>query len=251
VLWEFVTPREHLRAFAHIRGVPKDEIEGMVQNLLQRLDLLPKADEIASKLSGGMKRRLSIAMSVIGSPKCVFLDEPTTGLDPNTRRFVWDYILEIKKGRIIILTTHSMEEADALCTKIGIMVNGSLLSLGSPQQLKAMHGSGYRVIVRLEDSAATTENADDPLLVLLQEKYNQVDEDGSVVKEMVEFVATSSTKTNRVFSLSTADLSLGGLFELLEENKEQIGIKDYSVSQTTMEQVFTKFAQFQTDEVVK
>ena len=119
VLWEYVTPREHLRAFAHIRGVPSEKIEDMVENLLKRLDLLPKAEEQSGKLSGGMKRRLSIAMSVIGSPKCVFLDEPTTGLDPNTRRFVWDYILEIKKGRIIILTTHSMEEADALCTNIG------------------------------------------------------------------------------------------------------------------------------------
>jgi ABC-type multidrug transport system ATPase subunit len=119
VLWEYVTPREHLRAFAHIRGVHSDQIEDMVETLLKRLDLLSKAEEPSGKLSGGMKRRLSIAMSVIGSPKCVFLDEPTTGLDPNTRRFVWDYILEIKKGRIIILTTHSMEEADALCTNIG------------------------------------------------------------------------------------------------------------------------------------
>ena len=128
VLWEYVTPREHLRAFAHIRGVPSEKIEDMVENLLKRLDLLPKAEEQSGKLSGGMKRRLSIAMSVIGSPKCVFLDEPTTGLDPNTRRFVWDYILEIKKGRIIILTTHSMEEADALCTNIGACLFDFILS---------------------------------------------------------------------------------------------------------------------------
>ena len=192
MLWEYVTPREHLRAFAHIRGVPSNQIEQMVEDLLQRLDLLSKSEEPSSKLSGGMKRRLSIAMSVIGSPKCIFLDEPTTGLDPNTRRFVWDYILEIQEGRIIILTTHSMEEADALCTKIGIMVNGSLLSLGTPQQLKGMHGSGYRMIVRLDENATTTEDETDPLLVLLQEKYNQEGE-----STMVEYVSTSSTKTDR------------------------------------------------------
>lgn len=122
----------------------------------------------------------------------------------------------------------------------GIMVNGKLLSLGTPQQLKSMHGTGYRVIVRLDESAITTEGDEDPLLVALNEKYNNE----------VEYVSTSSTKTMRVFSLSTADLSLGGLFELLEEKKEIIGIKDYSVSQTTMEQVFTKFAQFQKEEVV-
>ena len=122
----------------------------------------------------------------------------------------------------------------------GIMVNGKLLSLGTPQQLKSMHGTGYRVIVRLDESAITTEGDEDPLLVALNEKYNNE----------VEYVSTSSTKTMRVFSLSTADLSLGGLFELLEEKKEIIGIKDYSVSQTTMEQVFTKFAQFQKEEAV-
>jgi len=217
---------------------------------LTRLDLLEKADEASSKLSGGMKRRLSIAMSVIGCPKCIFLDEPTTGLDPNTRRFVWDYILEIKKDRIIILTTHSMEEADALCTNIGIMVNGSLLSLGTPQQLKSMHGSGYRVVVRVKDGANVTEDDADPLLVVLKEEYDASDEQIVVTasKSVVEYIATSSTKTTRVFSITTPNLSLGGLFQLLEDKKEEIGIIDYSVSQTTMEQVFTKFAQFQVEE---
>ena len=194
-----------------------------------------------------MKRRLSIAMSVIGSPKCVFLDEPTTGLDPNTRRFVWDYILEIKEGRIVVLTTHSMEEADALCTNIGIMVNGSLLSLGTPQQLKSMHGSGYRVTVRLKDDATTTEDETDPLRVALEEKYNTKEGEEQDFAT-VEYVATSSTKTTRVFAIAAKNLSLGGLFQLLEDKKEDLGILDYSVSQTTMEQVFTKFAQFQKDD---
>jgi ABC-type multidrug transport system ATPase subunit len=247
VLWEFVTPREHLRAFANIRGVPAEAIEQVVEDLLTRLDLLDKAEEPSAKLSGGMKRRLSIAMSVIGSPKCVFLDEPTTGLDPNTRRFVWDYILEIKEGRIVVLTTHSMEEADALCTNIGIMVNGSLLSLGTPQQLKSMHGSGYRVTVRLKDDATTTEDETDPLRVALEEKYNTKEEEEQDFAT-VEYVATSSTKTTRVFAIAAKNLSLGGLFQLLEDKKEDLGILDYSVSQTTMEQVFTKFAQFQKDD---
>merc|ERR1719240_1931921 len=112
----------------------------MVKALLERLDLSEKADEPAGTLSGGMKRRLS--MAVIGSPRVIFLDEPTTGLDPNTRRFVWDYILELKKDRAVVLTTHSMEEADALCARIGIMVNGKLKNLGTPQQLKAQYGTG-------------------------------------------------------------------------------------------------------------
>ena len=102
---------------------------------------------------------------------------PTTGLDPNTRRFVWDYILEIKEKRIIILTTHSMEEADALCTRIGIMVNGELKSLGTPQELKHMYGGGYRVIVRLQEGFA----ADGPgaLLQVLKDEYDIESDEGS------------------------------------------------------------------------
>jgi ATP-binding cassette subfamily A (ABC1) protein 3 len=267
VIWEFVTPREHLRAFAHIRGVNPEKIEPMVEALLRRMNLLEKADEPAGTLSGGMKRRLSIAMAVIGSPRVVFLDEPTTGLDPNTRRFVWDYILEIKENRIIVLTTHSMEEADALCTRIGIMVNGELKSLGTPQELKHMYGGGYRVIVRLQEDSA--EDGPGELLQVLEKEYNGEDdkEDGEVGlagegkdngdaassaetsgPTAVSFVATNSSDTLKIFNVQRDDIKLGRLFELLESKREEFGIMDYSVSQTTMDEVFRKFAKFQVEE---
>jgi len=113
-----------------------------------------------------------------------------------------------------------------------------------------MHGSGYRVVVRVKDGANVTEDDADPLLVALKEEYDASDEQIEVTasKSVVEYIATSSTKTTRVFSITTPNLSLGGLFQLLEDKKEEIGIIDYSVSQTTMEQVFTKFAQFQVEE---
>merc|ERR1711871_58599 len=235
ILWEFVTPREHLRAFAHIRGVPEAEVETTVEQLLARLDLLPKAEEMSSTLSGGQKRRLSIAMGVIGNPKVIFLDEPTTGLDPNTRRFVWDYIMEIKEGRVIVLTTHSMEEADALCNRIGIMVNGRLMSLGTPQQLKGAYGAGYNLLVRLKPEGFS---AGGDLWSKLQEVYGQ----------KVAYAEHSSSEGLRVFNISDNDLDLGALFGLLEESRESLFIEDYSITQTTMEQVFTKFAQFQKEE---
>ena len=182
---------------------------------------------------------------------------PTTGLDPNTRRFVWDYILEIKEKRIIILTTHSMEEADALCTRIGIMVNGELKSLGTPQELKHMHGGGYRVIVRLHEGFA----ADGPgaLLQVLKGEYDIESDEGSAASASGEqrqwrerhavcgFVATNSSETFKVFNVQREDVKLGRLFELLESKREELGIMDYSVSQTTMEEVFRKFAKFQVE----
>jgi ABC-type multidrug transport system ATPase subunit len=235
ILWEFVTPREHLRAFAHIRGVPEAEIENTVQQLLARLDLLPKAEEMASTLSGGQKRRLSIAMGVIGNPKVIFLDEPTTGLDPNTRRFVWDYIMEIKEGRVVVLTTHSMEEADALCNRIGIMVNGRLMSLGTPQQLKGAYGAGYNLIVRLKAEGFATAGK---LWDKLEGMYGS----------KATFADHNSSEGLRVYNICDNDLDLGELFRLLEENREGLFIEDYSITQTTMEQVFTKFAQFQKEE---
>jgi len=99
-------------------------------------------------LSGGMRRRLSIAIALMGNPSVIFLDEPTTGLDPGTRRDIWDIIEREKTaGRCIVITTHSMEEADALCTKIGIMTNGTLKVIGSSQHLKSRHGEGFKMVV--------------------------------------------------------------------------------------------------------
>lgn len=98
------------------------------------MDLLRFENILSSKLSGGNKRKLSVSIAMIGNPPIVFLDEPSTGMDPEARRFMWDVISRIsteRKRSSIILTTHSMEEAEALSTKIGIMVDGELKCLGS------------------------------------------------------------------------------------------------------------------------
>ncbi len=154
-----------------------------------------------------------------------------------------------------MLTTHSMEEADALCTRIGIMVNGKLSSLGTPQQLKSMHGAGYRITVRLTAGDADTEDdTGGELCRVLQEKYADAGsgdsaEAGIAGTNPVQYVPTASSATLKVFNLAQDNISLGALFALLEERREDLNIRDYSVSQCTMEQVFTKFAQYQTDDV--
>jgi ABC-type multidrug transport system ATPase subunit len=92
-----------------------------------------------------MKRRLSMAIAFTGDPKIVFLDEPTTGMDPKNRRYIWDLIMKMKKGKMIILTTHAMEEADILSDRIAVVVDGTLKCIGTPLYLKNRFGDGYRL----------------------------------------------------------------------------------------------------------
>lgn len=112
---------------------------------LVQVNLTYAAQQRAGSFSGGMKRRLSVACALLGDPKLVFLDEPTTGMDPVSRRQVWDIIERAKQGRAIILTTHSMEEADILGDRIAIMARGNLRCLGTSLRLKQKFGAGYQV----------------------------------------------------------------------------------------------------------
>ena len=101
----------------------------------------------AKELSGGMRRRLSIAISLVGNPMVVFLDEPSTGLDPENRRQLWDLLASVRGKRTILMTTHSMEEADVLCSRIGIINEGVLRCVGSQLRLKGNYGGGYRLFL--------------------------------------------------------------------------------------------------------
>lgn len=117
------------------------------------MDLVDFADKQAGTLSGGNKRKLSVAIAMIGHPRVVFLDEPSTGMDPVARRYMWDVISALTTGAgecSVILTTHSMEEAEALCTRIGIMVNGQLRCLGTSQHLKNRFGQGFELEIMTE-----------------------------------------------------------------------------------------------------
>merc|ERR1719164_181740 len=107
--------------------------------------LAPFEHKLAGSLSGGNKRKLSVAIAMIGSPPVVFLDEPSTGMDPVSRRFMWKFITETMRDRAVVLTTHSMEECEAMCSRIGILVAGQLECLGTSQHLKSKFGSGYQI----------------------------------------------------------------------------------------------------------
>ena len=140
-----MTAMEHMRMFSRIKGVPSEEIEEASIALLDQVGLEDVKNAQCSCFSGGMKRRLSVAISAIGNPSVIFFDEPTTGMDPVSRRAVWQLMQDLKKDKTIILTTHAMEEADALADRIAIVVDGRIKCIGTPLNMKNTFGDGYRV----------------------------------------------------------------------------------------------------------
>ena len=151
-LIDSLTGRDHLLMYARLKGIPEDYIVDLVDRCIDSLHLQEHADKQCHKYSGGNKRKLALAISLIGAPKTILLDEPSTGVDPVARRAMWNIIAGAKRDRSIILTTHSLEEADALCDSIGIMVNGELKCLGSAQHLKSKYGQGYFMELHTFDS---------------------------------------------------------------------------------------------------
>ncbi|KAF8060280.1 ABCA2 [Scenedesmus sp. PABB004] len=145
VLWGELSGAEHLAILGHIKGLPRPRVRAEAAALLARVALTGAAGRRSAAYSGGMRRRLSVALSLLGDPAIVFMDEPTRGMDPISRRAVWGIIQEAKQGRAVVLTTHSMEEADVLGDRIGIMARGRLRALGTAHRLKHKFGSGYQL----------------------------------------------------------------------------------------------------------
>ncbi|KAF9377013.1 ATP-binding cassette sub- A member 1 [Podila verticillata] len=155
ILFDDLTAEEHIQLYAGLKNVPKDEIPQLTEDRLKAVRLWKVKDRLSHTYSGGMKRRLSMVISTLGDPKIIFLDEPTTGMDPTNRRHVWSFIEKFKQGRIIILTTHSMEEADILGDRICVMAHGRLRAIGNSIHLKNKFGAGYRISIMTDPS--TTE----------------------------------------------------------------------------------------------
>ncbi|XP_076023384.1 phospholipid-transporting ATPase ABCA1-like isoform X2 [Genypterus blacodes] len=229
---DLLTGREHLEFYAILRGVPEKEVCEVADWGIRKLGLIKYVDKSAGSYSGGNMRKLSTAIALIGGPPVVFLDEPTTGMDPKARRALWNAILSIiKEGRSVVLTSHSMEECEALCTRMAIMVNGRFRCLGSVQHLKNRFGDGYTIILRVAGP--------DPDLQPVTE-FIERELPGSTLKE--------KHRNMLQYQLPSSLTSLARIFSMLSKNKEALRIEDYSVSQTTLDQVFVNFAKDQSDE---
>jgi ABC-2 type transport system ATP-binding protein len=147
-----LTAKENLELHARLYGVPKSERKKRINEVMELAELKDRENSIVKTFSGGMKRRLELARGLIHHPRVLFLDEPTLGLDPQTRKHIWDYILNLKreKGITIMLTTHYMEEADELCDRIAIMDHGKIIALDTSRNLKDSLG-GDTIILDLKD----------------------------------------------------------------------------------------------------
>uniref|UniRef100_A0AAX7V794 ABC transporter domain-containing protein n=1 Tax=Astatotilapia calliptera TaxID=8154 RepID=A0AAX7V794_ASTCA len=218
---ELLTGREHVEFYARLRGVPAREVAMVAEWGVQKLGLAKYSNKSAGTYSGGNKRKLSTAIALIGCPPVIFLDEPTTGMDPKARRFLWDCILSvIREGRSVVLTSHSMEECEALCTRMAIMVNGRFKCLGSIQHLKSRFGDGYTVIVRVGGSPPALKPVED----FVQKTFP-----GSVLKE--------KHHNTLQYQFPHAQGALANIFSQFTRHQRRLRVEDYSVSQTTLDQV--------------
>ena len=136
VLSEHLNSWENLSLIGKIHGIGSGELRKKSEELLETVGLLERAKDSVAKFSGGMKRRLNLIMALVHDPEVLFLDEPTLGLDPQSRRVIWEYVERLKGKTTILLTTHYMEEADFLSDRIGIVDEGKMVALGTPDELK-------------------------------------------------------------------------------------------------------------------
>lgn len=152
-IFPLMTVEEHLWFYARIKGIPSHLHNDIVEKAIVELNLADHREKPAGTLSGGNKRKLSVAMATLGNPPIILLDEPSAGMDPEARRFMWTVVERISqrdKKSAVILTTHSMEEAEALSTKMGIMVRGGIFKCyGSSQHIKNKYGTGYECEIKI------------------------------------------------------------------------------------------------------
>uniref|UniRef100_A0A7N6FL20 P-type phospholipid transporter n=1 Tax=Anabas testudineus TaxID=64144 RepID=A0A7N6FL20_ANATE len=231
---ELLTGREHLQLYARLRGVPETEISRVAEWAIQKLGLSEYAGLSAGTYSGGNRRKLSTAIAMIGCPALVLLDEPTTGMDPLSRRFLWNSIMNvIQDRRAVVLTSHSMEECEALCTRLAIMVNGSFKCLGTIQHLKYKFGDGYVVTMKIRAAKPGCSPDLNPAEAFMESTFP-----GCIQRE----------KHYNTLQYKISSSSLARIFQMVIANKDKLNIEDYSVSQTTLDQVFVNFAKQQSRE---
>lgn len=218
VLWEGLTTMENLVFMADMYGVPRAASRTRAESLLEEMGLTKKAKSLAGDLSGGMKRRLNVAMALMHDPEIVVLDEPTAGLDPQSRVRVADYIGKISEAdKTVILTTHLMEIADKLSDRVAVIDHGKLLVVDPPERLKDTVGTG------------------DVLEIHLADENKVSDAIGAI--EAVEGI-DSAAPVDEIIAVRALDMvgKLQRLFNTLEERK--IEISNVSLRKNTLEDVF-------------
>jgi ATP-binding cassette subfamily A (ABC1) protein 3 len=247
ILWDSLTPEENLILLALVRGFTVEEANLISDFLLRRLRLEKHRQKLTSELSGGSKRKLCVALSLVGAPTVVCLDEPCAGLDPLSRRALRSIIRSCMSGKAVVLTTHSMvllasvsypliialpqDEADALCGKLAIMVNGQFRSLGSRQQLKASLGPFYQATVLLLSGLSDAQ---------LEEAELQVTRTLLDLFPGTMLLSNNGRSSGRLLRYRLPQLSvrLSAFFRAMEVMRATQFVEHYTLDQPSLEDAF-------------
>lgn len=230
-----MTVSEHLCHYSRLRGI--SNVEHQVPAVIRAVGLEAYADRMAHTLSGGNKRKLSLGIALTGNPPVILLDEPSSGLDAAAKRIMWRTLETIVPGRSILLTTHSMEEADALANRAGIMAR-RMLALGSTEKLR--HRFGDTLHVHLVSKTAPHSSAEEmeALRVWVLNNFSGATVEQETYHGQMRFSMPSSAVPMLVGGSNTTESARGRLLIMLEEQKEYLGVAHYSVSPTTLNEVF-------------
>lgn len=254
-----MTAIEHLRFYARARGVP--DVEHNVEQVIHAVGLQPFKSRMAAKLSGGNKRKLSLGIALMGNPSVLLLDEPSSGMDAASKRVMWRTLSTVSEGRSLVLTTHSMEEADALSDRAGIMAK-RMLALGTADELRKKHGDAHHVHLVHRDAPYTSDRDMNEIKTFIRDTFPGATTEERVFHGQLRFSVpndrtawpndessssnSSDLDEKKTAAVSTINRSSGGasansisaLFAQLEANKEKLGFGFYSISQATLDEVF-------------
>ena len=224
IFFDYLTVEEHLEYMCRIKGsaINKKEID----DLINQIELSPKKNSLCSTLSGGQKRKLCIALALIGDSQIILLDEPTSGMDVMARRSLWEFLKKYKKNKILLLTTHFLNEAEYLGDRIGIMSDGHFLCSGTSSFLKSKYPCGFNINLLINSS-------------IFNEEYKTQFFNGIMNYEPNAEIKVAS---KGIFSLNiqSNNKHIPEIFDYIEQTKAQYGIEDYTVSSTSLEDVFLK-----------
>jgi ATP-binding cassette subfamily A (ABC1) protein 3 len=301
-IFPYMTVYENLEFYSKIKGVDPNKLSEIIKAMIESMTLTKYTKKLAGRLSGGNKRKLSVAISMICNPPIVLLDEPSTGMDPEARRFMWAVIHKLTSksdSNCVIMTTHAMDEAETLCRRMAIMVNGEFVCMGSANYIKENYGYGFEIDVRIKPfeqkelyniiqnlglkrnhKIYSIDEAKEILSKIHKEKFSQyLNDEGIgrkiyheiivsgntsiqtlinwtryvtcamkmievVVPHFKEIILAEFIENNFLFKIKKSEnsKSIGFLFTLLETQKDPCQITEYSIQQTSLEQIFNKFA---------
>uniref|UniRef100_A0A8C4IEI0 ATP-binding cassette, sub-family A (ABC1), member 4a n=1 Tax=Dicentrarchus labrax TaxID=13489 RepID=A0A8C4IEI0_DICLA len=251
ILFQHMTVAEHILFYSLLKGRPIAEAEEEVENMLQDLGLPHKRDEMTQNLSGGMQRKLSVALAFVGGAKVVILDEPTSGVDPYSRRSIWDLLLKYRAGRTVIMSTHHMDEADLLSDRVAIISLGRLYCCGSPIFLKNCFGAGFYLTLAncdCTDDCSCTCSKCSKFKVNQEESQTpdrQMDGNMETITALVHhhvpqarlIEAIGQELTYLLPNRNFQPRAYASLFRELEETLVDIGLSSFGVSDTSLEEV--------------